>query len=100
VINLEIGEFTFINPDQLRFVFKIAARGTLAEDAYLNITKTPGAIRCKNCGFEGKVTLEDNPEYHVLGTISLGLDCPKCKSRDTEIIGGRELNIKDIKIEE
>ena len=99
-INLEIGEFTFINPDQLRFVFKIAAQGNdVVKDAYLNITKMPGAIRCNKCGYEGAVTIEEDPKYHTIRNLTFGLDCPKCKNNNTELIGGRELNIKDIKVE-
>ena len=97
-ILLELGELTFVNPDQLKFVFKIAADKSIAKDAELNIVKKPGSIRCKNCGYEGGLKYEeDRPEYHSMAML-FTLDCPKCKSKDTEIIGGRELTIKNIKV--
>jgi hydrogenase nickel incorporation protein HypA/HybF len=97
-IRLEIGEFTFINPDQLRFVFEIAAKESPAEGAELIISKSPGKIKCAKCGYEGGLKYTGE-EIHSSITIQFVLDCPKCGSKDTEIIGGRELRIKDIKIE-
>jgi len=97
-IRLEIGEFTFINPEQLKFVFEIAAKDSIAEGAQLIISKSPGKIKCTKCGYEGGLKYL-GPEIHSPLTAAFVLDCPKCESKETEIIGGRELHIKDIKIE-
>ena len=97
-IRLELGEFTFVNPDQLRFVFEIAAKDSPAENAKLLITKTPGKIRCTKCKYEGGLKYS-GPEVHSVVAAAFVLDCPKCDSKETEIIGGRELRIKDIKVE-
>ena len=97
-ILLELGELTFVNPEQLKFVFKIAADKTIAKDAHLNIVSKPGAIKCKDCGYEGGLKYEeDRPEFHSMAML-FTLDCPKCQSKNTEIIGGRELTIKNIKV--
>jgi hydrogenase nickel incorporation protein HypA/HybF len=97
-IFLELGELTFVNPEQLKFVFKIAADKTIAQHATLNIAKKPGAIRCSDCGYEGGIKYEeDRPEFHSMAVL-FTLDCPKCKSKNTEIVGGRELTIKNIKV--
>ena len=97
-ILLELGELTFVNPEQLKFVFKIAADKSIAKDAILNIVNKPGAIRCKDCGYEGGLKYEeDRPEFHSMAAL-FTLDCPKCSSKNTEIIGGRELTIKNIKV--
>ena len=97
-IRLELGEFTFINPEQLKFVFEIAAKDSVAEGAQLIISKSPGKIKCTKCGYEGGLKYL-GPEIHSPLTVSFVLDCPKCESKETEIVGGRELRIKDIKIE-
>ncbi|MHA1301039.1 MAG: hydrogenase maturation nickel metallochaperone HypA [Candidatus Helarchaeota archaeon] len=97
-ILLELGELTFVNPEQLKFVFKIAADKTIAKNAKLNIVNKPGAIKCKDCGYEGGLKYdEDRPEFHSMAAL-FTLDCPKCGSKNTEIIGGRELTIKNIKV--
>lgn len=47
-IVLEIGELAAVLPDALRFCFDIAAEGTLAEGATLDIRHTAGdALRIK-----------------------------------------------------
>ncbi|MFX1295707.1 MAG: hydrogenase maturation nickel metallochaperone HypA [Promethearchaeota archaeon] len=97
-IRLELGEFTFVNPEQLRFVFEIAAKDSLAEGADLIITKIPGKIRCMKCGYIGGLKYT-GPEIHSYTAAQFVMDCPQCKSKETEIAGGRELRIKDIKIE-
>jgi hydrogenase nickel incorporation protein HypA/HybF len=97
-IRLELGEFTFVNPDQLRFVFEIAAKDSIAEGAELIVTKMPGKIRCTKCGYEGGLKYT-GPEIHSSVAAQFVLDCPECDSKDTEIAGGRELRIKDIKVE-
>ena len=97
-IRLELGEFTFINPQQLQFVFEIAAKDSPAEDAKLIIKKSLGKIKCIQCGYEGGLKYT-GPEIHSSIAAQFVLDCPKCDSKETEIIGGRELRIKDIKIE-
>ncbi|MHA1264482.1 MAG: hydrogenase maturation nickel metallochaperone HypA [Candidatus Helarchaeota archaeon] len=97
-IRLELGEFTFINPEQLKFVFEIAAKDSPAEGAQLIITKLPGKIKCPKCGYEGGLKYT-GPEIHSTIAAAFVLDCPKCDNKGTDIVGGRELRIKDIKVE-
>jgi hydrogenase nickel incorporation protein HypA/HybF len=97
-IRIELGEFTFINPQQLKFVFEIAAKGSPAEGAELVVSKLPGKIKCTKCGYEGGLKYT-GPEIHSSTVAAFVLDCPKCESKETEIIGGRELRIKDIKVD-
>ncbi|MHA1279192.1 MAG: hydrogenase maturation nickel metallochaperone HypA [Candidatus Helarchaeota archaeon] len=97
-IRIELGEFTFINPQQLKFVFEIAAKDSPADGAELIITKLPGKIKCTKCGYKGGLKYT-GPEIHSPVVAAFTLDCPECGSKETEIIGGRELRIKDIKVE-
>ena len=96
-VNLEIGELTFLNPEQLRFAFSVLSEGTLAEKANLHIKRIRPGIRCSSCGYEGYVGY-DGPEYHLLGFFPLSLRCVKCGSIEVEITSGRECNVKDVKI--
>lgn len=99
-INVEIGQFTFINPDQLRFLFEIASDNTPLKGSKLNIIIVPGRLHCNDCGYSGDaVTEEDQKKAHLLPLVGFTAKCPKCNSGNTEIIGGRELNIKNIKAE-
>lgn len=95
-INLEIGELTFLNPEQLKFAFSVLSKDTIAENAKLNIKQVQPAVKCKNCGYEGP-NKYDGPTPHLLG-VPLYLKCANCGSAEVGITAGRECNIKDLKI--
>ncbi|HZS40078.1 MAG TPA: hydrogenase maturation nickel metallochaperone HypA [Polyangia bacterium] len=81
---LEIGRLTAVLPDAVRFCFELAAEGTLAEGARLDIIETPGRARCRACGAE------------------LALDRPfgrcACGGTDLEWLAGEELRIKEMEV--
>ena len=93
---LEIGELTLIVPELLRQSFKMATAGSIAEEAYLNITITPGKIKCRDCNEISEITLTE--EAHLTG-LQL-FQCKNCKSKNTEVIDGKKANVKNIKIQE
>ena len=102
-INIELGRFTFVNPEQLKFVFRIAAEPhELLKEVILNIEVVDGEITCKDCGYRGPLKnlgdLEDTPELHKFA-INFVLDCPKCDGKNTEISSGRQLLVKNIKVD-
>ncbi|MEM3586184.1 MAG: hydrogenase maturation nickel metallochaperone HypA [Candidatus Jordarchaeaceae archaeon] len=99
-INVEIGQFTFVNPEQLKFLFEIASNNTPLKNSKLNVQIVPGKLRCNDCGYSGNaISEEDQKKAHLLSLVEFGAKCPVCNSNNTEIIGGRELNIKNIKAE-
>ncbi len=83
-IVLEIGELTAVLPDALRFCFDLAAEGTLAEGATLDIRPTEGLARCRECGCEIPVRRLYDP-------------CP-CGSTNLELLRGDELRIKEMEV--
>ncbi|MFX1415173.1 MAG: hydrogenase maturation nickel metallochaperone HypA [Promethearchaeota archaeon] len=96
-VNIEVGEFTFLVPEQLQFNFEIASKKTLAEDATLNINLVKGRIKCDDCGYEGEAQDEEDlpPEVAVFATLK----CPSCQSSGTTITGGKEFVISNIEAE-
>jgi hydrogenase nickel incorporation protein HypA/HybF len=95
-IRIEIGELTLLNPEQLRFCFGIAAKGTNAEDAELEVKVNPATIECSSCGkrFEWSMPGED-PAYHLVSP-RIGCDCG---SSDVRIASGRELKVVSMTVE-
>ena len=83
---LEIGKFSAIMPDAVRFCFDICSQGTVLEGAILEIREITGLARCRQCG--AQIVLEK--PYGSCGCGSLQLD----------LIAGEELKIKEIEIEE
>jgi len=90
-IHLQIGQMSMLNHDQLLFGIEIAARETMAENAAVTIEVLPIRILCKSCGAES-VPKGEQSLYDVLSSMV----CPKCSSREVEVVQGRECIVKDI----
>lgn len=93
---LEIGELTLIVPQLLKQSFKMATHGSIAEDAELKIEFVPGTIKCRDCGKISTVTLNEEAKLTGLQLFQ----CHHCKSKDTEILSGKNATVKNIKIQE
>jgi hydrogenase nickel incorporation protein HypA/HybF len=89
-VYLEVGDLAHVDPRQLRYSFKIASEGTVAEDSRLYIRRKGAAIRCSKCGRESKFQL-------LKSLTDFELKCPFCGSPDVEIDKGRELLLKRVK---
>ena len=71
-VKLEIGEYTFLGEEQLRFAFEVLTKGTTAEGAELDVETVKGTVEC-SCGYSGEPAQPE--ELHTLAPI---LKCPKC----------------------
>lgn len=85
-IRLIIGEWSGIEFEALSFCLKVAGKGTLAEDAVVEIESPKLKCRCRECG------LEFEPEQQRFA-------CAECGSPETEVISGREIQIESIDLE-
>ena len=92
-IELEVGEMTLLNPDQLRFAFSILSKGTIAEGASLRIRKIPCSVNCKECGYRGNIG-PSKDEDHFLPIL---LRCPRCGGSELSVESGRECSVKRIR---
>ncbi|MFW9850593.1 MAG: hydrogenase maturation nickel metallochaperone HypA [Candidatus Thorarchaeota archaeon] len=93
-VNVQVGEFTFLVPEQLIFNFEIASKNTVVEGAKLQITRKKGVLKCSDCGFEGES--EVDPDVPPQIAVFSPMKCPKCKGSSTKIVGGKEFIITDI----
>lgn len=98
-VELVVGDFSMLNTDQLKFAFEIAAEGTLAEKADLIIEGQQGEIDCKECGYKGPVDAKKKDVDHFVVDLVNIFECPKCKSNNTKISGGRDIYVKNIEVE-
>ncbi len=85
-VRLEIGPLATVEPEALRFCFDAAARGTLAENAKLDIVTTPASAWCFSCG--ETVTISERNGV-----------CPNCGSYQVQATGGDELRIKELEVD-
>ncbi|MGY5859337.1 MAG: hydrogenase maturation nickel metallochaperone HypA [Candidatus Thorarchaeota archaeon] len=97
VVNIEVGEFTFLIPEQLAFNFEIASKNTLVEGAELRIKNVKGKLQCSECGFEGESIVD--PDIPPQIAVFAPMKCPKCGSSSTTIIGGKDFIITNIEAE-
>jgi hydrogenase nickel incorporation protein HypA/HybF len=84
-VNLQVGKFSAVLPDSLRFCFEAAAMGTPLEDAELFIEEISIEVKCDHCCHQWSI---NEPLFL----------CPACGSGSVDILSGRELNIKSIEI--
>ncbi len=92
-VDIEVGEFTLLGIEQLRFAYELMSKDTITEGSRLNISELKGKVRCTACGFEGSVSVaEDSP--HRLAPV---LTCPKCGGI-AQITEGRECLIRNIRM--
>ncbi|MGQ4910915.1 MAG: hydrogenase maturation nickel metallochaperone HypA [Candidatus Thorarchaeota archaeon] len=97
VVNVEIGEFTFLIPEQLQFNFEIASKNTLLEGAELRIRTVPGRLKCMDCGNEGEAETDESLPPQI--AMFAPMKCPKCGSSNTVITGGKDFVITSIEAE-
>jgi hydrogenase nickel incorporation protein HypA/HybF len=85
-VRLEIGPLATVEPEALRFCFGAATKGTLAENATLDIIEAAASAWCFSCG--ETVTISERN----------GL-CPRCGGYQLQVTGGDELRIKELEVD-
>lgn len=83
---LKVGVLSGAVPDLLESAFAGYKKGTLAEDARLEIVAVPVKVRCPDCGGE---TVREETDF----------SCAACGSRRVEIVEGREIFVEKIELE-
>jgi hydrogenase nickel incorporation protein HypA/HybF len=82
---LEIGRLSSVEPEALRFCFAAVTRGTIAQDAVLEIVETPGVGECLACG----ATVPMNEAWG---------ECPVCDGGALQPSAGTEMRVREIEI--
>ena len=95
VVELEIGELTFLNPDQLSFWIKEGLKRTLAGDCELHFKSIKPVVRCQDCGHRGNLPVRNDPLRHYSLPVFV---CPSCGSAHIVIEKGKECLIRRIQI--
>ena len=80
---LQIGELSSMIPRYIEQCYPVAVDGTILQDTKLKIEILPGNGICKNCN-------------KVFNLLENNRKCPKCESKDWELLCGKEFMIKEI----
>ena len=86
-VQLKVGHLRQVVPSALSFSFELVARDTPAAGARLEMEEVPAVGLCRDCGTESR--LERFP-----------LQCRKCEGFDLEVLGGEELFVEFLELEE
>ncbi|MGD0129119.1 MAG: hydrogenase maturation nickel metallochaperone HypA [Terriglobia bacterium] len=86
-VGVRIGELAGVDPDALNFGFEVLVKDTEFEPLALAIEFVARRHECSRCGRAFTVV-----EYKV--------NCPACGSTDTRCIGGDELDLAYLEVEE
>ena len=78
---LTIGELAGIENDALYFAWEVVVKNNIANGSTLVIESVPGEAQCNNC-------------RHRFRTSDYFTVCEKCGDFKTEIIKGKELQVK------
>jgi len=121
-VNLEVGDFALIVEIYAQQAFNTLKKDTIAENAVLNIKRTPGVLYCNSCQQKSEIwfnqekeiaanegRLEEYEQYEkavteeslLQGNPNLGTNlfhCRKCGSSDTNLIEGKGVTIRNIRI--
>ena len=81
------GALRQVVPEALRFAFELVAEGTPAAGAELEIEAVPATVRCEKCA--GETVLVRFPAA-----------CALCGGLEVELIGGDELLVESLELEE
>ena len=85
LVRLEVGPLSGVEVDALRFGFDVVMRGSLAEDAKLEILCPEATAWCLPCGETVAISERYDP-------------CPKCGSHQLQITSGDALRIKEMEV--
>lgn len=85
-VRLKVGLLSGIVPELLASAFDMYKKGTIAENAVLEVETVPLQVRCRTCGVESR-------------NANFVLTCPSCASVDLEIVQGTEIFLEKIELE-
>lgn len=83
-VRLEIGALAAVETRALRFCFDSVTRGSVAENAALEIDELPGTAWCFGCS-----------EPVAIGARTDA--CPRCGGVRLQVTGGTDMRVKDIR---
>jgi hydrogenase nickel incorporation protein HypA/HybF len=86
-VGVRVGELSGVNADALSFCFESLVQGTELEPLALEVEACPRRHRCRRCSCTFTV-------------MDYDLACPDCGASPTDCIGGDELELVYLEVEE
>jgi hydrogenase nickel incorporation protein HypA/HybF len=93
-VQIEIGELTHLNREQVAFWVKELFKDSMAEGAKVNIKTIKARIHCMTCGYKGKIRSDREDSFQHIAVQT----CPQCNSFQFKIEKGRECFLRRIQV--
>mgnify|MGYP000129695791 CR=1 FL=1 len=87
-IRLQVGEVTDFDDEWIQRYLDFVSKETIAEGAKLRLTRIPARLQCRACSFT-----------FPLDRSTWDSQCPSCRSKDTDLISGREFLVDSLEVE-
>jgi len=84
-VKLAIGALGHVEPEALAFAFEVAAQGSLAAGAALEIARVEGAAHCLGC--DAIVAIGSRADL-----------CPMCGGARLVVTGGEDMRIRELEV--
>lgn len=84
-VRVQIGGCLLVVPDSFQFSFELAAAGTDAEGAIVELHEITPRIRCRRC--QQEVETRTSPFF-----------CQLCGSTDVQILAGEDLRLEEMEL--
>ncbi len=97
-----LGELQSIDEEVLSFALRELAKSSGLEDVEIELRKIEAVLRCRSCGYEMKLSdlgLDEGVReaiHFVPEVVHAYVSCPRCGSRDIEIVSGRGIEVLDV----
>lgn len=85
-VSLVIGELSGFVPECIEFYFDVLSKDTIAQGAALHFELVPAQVCCRAC------LTTFSPQDNQWA-------CPRCRGLNVEIVGGRELYVRNMEVE-
>ena len=105
-INIRAGELKGTDKKIIVYVIKELSKGTPLENSEINVVIEKATFKCDSCGHEWQLdsdkVKEKHEELHEIqhnpNLINTFTACPKCNSKNFQVIKGNEFWVEDIKV--
>jgi hydrogenase nickel incorporation protein HypA/HybF len=87
-VKLRVGALCDAEPEWLQRYFRVAARGTAAEEARLEITRKEAVVYCPSCGKDSILALP----------LEGPLACSLCSYDHVTVVAGMEYQLESIEV--
>lgn len=84
-MRLRVGLLSGVVPEALEFAFEVLKKGTMAENAVLEIERVPSEFRCSVC-------------KEMFRFMEIRFDCPACSGMLVVGSSGTDLELSDLEI--